>query len=137
MLRSAARQLGLRGLQGLPSRTFASSADHVTGASVCARGLLGCRRSASTRPAVPTSLPPHLCVSPCLQPPTVKLLIDGKFVESKTKDWIDVRNPATQVSAAVVRSPCSRRGNRHSAVYYSHSRCCRRRCRRWCRACRW
>jgi hypothetical protein len=28
---------------------------------------------------------------------SVKLLIDGQFVESKTKDWIDVRNPATQV----------------------------------------
>jgi malonate-semialdehyde dehydrogenase (acetylating)/methylmalonate-semialdehyde dehydrogenase len=27
---------------------------------------------------------------------TFKLLIDGKFVESKTKDWIEVRNPATQ-----------------------------------------
>jgi malonate-semialdehyde dehydrogenase (acetylating)/methylmalonate-semialdehyde dehydrogenase len=27
---------------------------------------------------------------------SVKLLIDGQFVESKTKDWIDVRNPATQ-----------------------------------------
>lgn len=27
---------------------------------------------------------------------SVKLLIDGQFVESKTKDWVDVRNPATQ-----------------------------------------
>lgn len=29
--------------------------------------------------------------------PTVKLLIDGQFVDSKTKDWIEVKNPATQV----------------------------------------
>lgn len=29
-------------------------------------------------------------------PPTVKLLIDGKLVDSKTKDWVDVKNPATQ-----------------------------------------
>ena len=28
--------------------------------------------------------------------PTVKLLINGKFVESKTKIWKDVVNPATQ-----------------------------------------
>jgi len=28
--------------------------------------------------------------------PTVKLLIDGKFVESKTTEWKDVVNPATQ-----------------------------------------
>ena len=28
--------------------------------------------------------------------PTVKLLIGGKFVESKTTEWRDVVNPATQ-----------------------------------------
>ena len=28
--------------------------------------------------------------------PTVKLLIGGKFVESKTTQWRDVVNPATQ-----------------------------------------
>src|SRR6476660_6596584 len=28
--------------------------------------------------------------------PTVKLLINGKFVESKAKQWRDVVNPATQ-----------------------------------------
>lgn len=28
--------------------------------------------------------------------PTVKLLIDGKLVDSSTKEWFDVRNPATQ-----------------------------------------
>jgi malonate-semialdehyde dehydrogenase (acetylating)/methylmalonate-semialdehyde dehydrogenase len=27
--------------------------------------------------------------------PTTKLFINGKFVESKTEDWIDVHNPAT------------------------------------------
>ena len=30
------------------------------------------------------------------QAPTVKLLIDGKFVESKAREWRDVVNPATQ-----------------------------------------
>lgn len=28
--------------------------------------------------------------------PTTKLFIDGKFVESKTNKWLEVRNPATQ-----------------------------------------
>lgn len=28
--------------------------------------------------------------------PTVKLLIDGKFIESSTSEWLDVTNPATQ-----------------------------------------
>lgn len=28
-------------------------------------------------------------------PATTKMFIDGKFVESKTKDWIDLHNPAT------------------------------------------
>ena len=35
-------------------------------------------------------------------PPTVKLLINGKFVESKTKIWKDVVNPATQEVVARV-----------------------------------
>lgn len=46
-------------------------------------------------PTCPSPLfhPPHQ-----LPQPTVKLLIDGQFVESKAKEWVDVRNPATQVS---------------------------------------
>jgi len=31
----------------------------------------------------------------CTAVPKVPMYIDGKFVESKTKDWIDVHNPAT------------------------------------------
>ncbi len=31
-----------------------------------------------------------------IQAPTVKLLLDGKFVDSKTHEWHDVVNPATQ-----------------------------------------
>ena len=27
--------------------------------------------------------------------PTTKMFLDGKFVESKTNDWIDLHNPAT------------------------------------------
>lgn len=37
-------------------------------------------------------------LSDCLRvaQPTVKNFINGRMVESKTKRWIDVRNPATQ-----------------------------------------
>jgi len=35
--------------------------------------------------------------------PTVKLFIDGQFVESKTKKWIDIHNPAT--NEVVARCP--------------------------------
>ena len=34
--------------------------------------------------------------STAVKAPTVKLLIGGKFVESKTTEWRDVVNPATQ-----------------------------------------
>ena len=36
------------------------------------------------------------------QPPTVKMLLDGKFVESETSEWHDVVNPATQEVLAQV-----------------------------------
>ena len=36
------------------------------------------------------------------QVPTVKLLLDGKFVESRTQEWRDVVNPATQEVIAQV-----------------------------------
>jgi malonate-semialdehyde dehydrogenase (acetylating) / methylmalonate-semialdehyde dehydrogenase len=36
------------------------------------------------------------------QTPTVKMLLDGKFVESKTAEWHDVVNPATQEVLAQV-----------------------------------
>jgi malonate-semialdehyde dehydrogenase (acetylating)/methylmalonate-semialdehyde dehydrogenase len=36
------------------------------------------------------------------QAPTVKLLLDGKFIESKTSEWHDVINPATQEVLAQV-----------------------------------
>ena len=44
--------------------------------------------------------------------PTVKLLIDGKFVESKAKDWRDVVNPATQEVLARVPMCDAGRGGR-------------------------
>ncbi|MEA3151566.1 MAG: malonate-semialdehyde dehydrogenase (acetylating) / methylmalonate-semialdehyde dehydrogenase, partial [Gammaproteobacteria bacterium] len=34
--------------------------------------------------------------------PTVKMLLDGKFIESKTNEWHDVINPATQEVLAQV-----------------------------------
>ncbi len=36
------------------------------------------------------------------QAPTVKMLLDGKFIESKTNEWHDVINPATQEVLAQV-----------------------------------
>ncbi len=35
-------------------------------------------------------------------PPTVKLLINGEFIESKTREWLDVVNPASQEVLAKV-----------------------------------
>jgi malonate-semialdehyde dehydrogenase (acetylating)/methylmalonate-semialdehyde dehydrogenase len=34
--------------------------------------------------------------------PTVKMLLDGKFIESQTHEWHDVVNPATQEALAQV-----------------------------------
>lgn len=46
--------------------------------------------------------------------PTTKLFINGKFVESKTKEWIDVHNPAT--NEVVTRVPKSTREEMEAAV---------------------
>lgn len=46
--------------------------------------------------------------------PTVKLLIDGQFVESKTNKWIDLHNPATQ--ELVCRVPEATNEEMRSAV---------------------
>ena len=36
------------------------------------------------------------------QTPTVKMLLDGKFIDSQTSEWHDVVNPATQEVLAQV-----------------------------------
>src|SRR5258708_24086594 len=36
------------------------------------------------------------------QAPTVKMLLDGKFIDSQTNEWHDVVNPATQQVLAQV-----------------------------------
>ncbi|GLH14868.1 Probable methylmalonate-semialdehyde dehydrogenase [acylating], mitochondrial [Gryllus bimaculatus] len=46
--------------------------------------------------------------------PTTKLFIDGKFVESKTTDWIDLHNPAT--NEVVTRVPKSTKDEMEAAV---------------------
>lgn len=46
--------------------------------------------------------------------PTTKLFINGKFVESKTKDWIDVHNPAT--NEVVTRVPKATQDEMNAAV---------------------
>src|ERR1700733_15915468 len=55
------------------------------------RTLTTQRKSMTSKPAV---LPNHS--------PAVKLLLDGKFVDSRTSEWHDVVNPATQEVLAQV-----------------------------------
>jgi malonate-semialdehyde dehydrogenase (acetylating)/methylmalonate-semialdehyde dehydrogenase len=45
---------------------------------------------------------------------TTKLFINGQFVESKAKEWIDVHNPAT--NEVVTRVPCTTQDEMESAV---------------------
>jgi delta 1-pyrroline-5-carboxylate dehydrogenase len=45
---------------------------------------------------------------------TTKLLIDGKFIESQTEEWLDVHNPATQ--EIVTRVPLTTQAEMHAAV---------------------
>lgn len=40
------------------------------------------------------------CPMFCPLQPTTKLFIDGKFVESKTTEWIDIHNPVSEVVSA-------------------------------------
>ena len=47
-------------------------------------------------------------------PATVKLLINGKFVESKTKIWKDVVNPATQ--EVIARVPFATQDELNEAI---------------------
>lgn len=46
--------------------------------------------------------------------PTTKLFIDGKFVESKTTEWIDLHNPAT--NEVVTRVPKATKTEMEDAV---------------------
>lgn len=46
--------------------------------------------------------------------PTTKLFIDGKFVESQTKEWIDVHNPAT--NEVITRVPKATKTEMDDAV---------------------
>lgn len=94
MLRSAARQLRHSASQGLwlSSRGVAGVAEPAAAPTVCwgiCPATDACCRSTAAL---------AFCSAPVFPQATVKLLIDGKFVESKTKDWIDVKNPATQAS---------------------------------------
>ena len=52
--------------------------------------------------------------------PTVKLLIDGKFVESKAREWRDVVNPATQ--EVLARVPLCGADEVAAAVRAAHDR---------------
>ncbi|XP_022650462.1 probable methylmalonate-semialdehyde dehydrogenase [acylating], mitochondrial [Varroa destructor] len=46
--------------------------------------------------------------------PTTKMFIHGKFVDSKTKEWVDLKNPAT--NEIVTRVPCSTQDEMNAAV---------------------
>lgn len=46
--------------------------------------------------------------------PTTKLYINGKFVESKTTEWIDLHNPAT--NEVVTRVPKATKAEMEDAV---------------------
>lgn len=46
--------------------------------------------------------------------PTTKLFIDGKFIESKTTEWIDLHDPAT--NEVVTRIPKSTQSEMQLAV---------------------
>lgn len=46
--------------------------------------------------------------------PTTKMFIDGKFVDSKTTEWIDLHDPAT--NQVVTRVPKCTQGEMESAV---------------------
>lgn len=46
--------------------------------------------------------------------PTTKLFIDGKFVESQTKDWIDLHDPAT--NEIVTRVPKTTKSEMEAAM---------------------
>ncbi|OQR66677.1 putative methylmalonate-semialdehyde dehydrogenase-like [Tropilaelaps mercedesae] len=45
---------------------------------------------------------------------TTKMFINGKFVDSNTKEWVDLRNPAT--NEVVTRVPCSTQDEMNAAV---------------------
>ena len=51
--------------------------------------------------------------------PTVKLFIDGKFVESKTKKWVDLYNPAT--NQLLSRVPCATQEEMNAAAESSQA----------------
>lgn len=38
----------------------------------------------------------------CVLQPTTKLFLDGKFVDSQTKDWIELHNPVGFYSKGVI-----------------------------------
>lgn len=46
--------------------------------------------------------------------PSTKMFLNGKFVDSKTKEWVDLRNPAT--NEVITRVPCSTQDEMNLAV---------------------
>ncbi|XP_068873960.1 methylmalonate-semialdehyde/malonate-semialdehyde dehydrogenase [acylating], mitochondrial [Aphelocoma coerulescens] len=67
----------------------------MAAAAAAARGAWGGRRRVALR--LPRTAPwiASVAASFSSSVPTTKLFIDGKFIESKTTEWIDIHNPAT------------------------------------------
>ena len=121
MLRAAAARVGrgpsqaaaLRGLATAP----APASDAAVGVGVGrarrrSDGDASGRLAASPRAHLPAPYAP--APPPTPQPATVKLLINGELVESKTSEWVEVQNPATQ--AVVSRLPLCTEGEFNAAV---------------------
>jgi hypothetical protein len=106
----------------LSSRGFAGAPEPIAVPTVrlaTAQGRLSAGRPTRSSPA-PAAV--HCAPFPDLSAlqSTVKLLIDGQFVESKTSEWVDVKNPATQARkpARSLREHLSRKpaaAQRHAA----------------------
>src|SRR4249919_741675 len=62
---------------------------------------LGCQPACNSSPPR-RHIPMDATTTPTTQVATVKLLIGGKFIESKTTEWRDIVNPATQEVLAKV-----------------------------------
>ncbi|KAK2523862.1 hypothetical protein Q9233_009743 [Columba guinea] len=84
-------------------------------ATAVARGAWGGRRVALRLPwRAGTSWIASAAASFSSSVPTTKLFIDGKFVESKTTEWIDIHNPAT--NEVVSRVPKATTSEMEAAV---------------------
>lgn len=60
------------------------------------RSIAGARRGGLSAPWAGIRFDRTIAASAHSAAPAVKLLIDGKFIDSKAKEFVDVHDPATQ-----------------------------------------